>query len=270
MDTANTFALLLLALVQGITEFLPISGSAHLVITADLVERDGSLDIAIALHAGTLLAVIAYMRTSVADLILGTVRRDQAALTRLVRLITATFPLVLVGGLLYSIVEDFLHTIISIALANAVFAGWLAYADSRASAGKHRATDGVAEFPASNRDALLVGLAQCCAIIPGASRSGVTMSAAMMLGADRKQAAHFSLLLSMPAIAGSSVLAIAESSQTLLTLPNLIGGAIAAVVAFLSINAMMRLIDRVGYTPFVWYRLLLSLVLMGWYFGSAG
>ena len=262
---------LLLAIIQGITEFLPVSSSGHLVLVALFQGMDtNTLNLAIALHAGTLLAVVYYLRSALGQLLAGCVSGDKAAWRQIKHLALATAPLVLVGSLAYSRVEALLHGIVVIALVNAVFAAWLWYADkscqSRLNANIPTASG---TFPSTDRQAFLIGLAQCFAIFPGASRSGVVMTAAMLAGADRTSAARFSLLLSIPAITGSGVLALSSSASAIPLWPTIVGVLVAASVAFAAIHAMMRLIVKTGYKPFIWYRLGLSLVLLvGWLFLS--
>jgi len=251
----------LLALVQGITEFLPVSSSAHLVLVPRFLGwPDQGLAFDVAVHLGTLGAVVWYFRAEVRDIVrsfsLALIRRphDPAEARLGWAIVLATLPLVGAGFLLEDLVERQLRAPMIIAGATAVFGVLLWVADRR--------PDRVAsETAVTVPMALLVGLAQVLALIPGTSRSGITITAALALGLDRPTAARFSFLLSIPAIAGAAVLESWELLRTPGAVPwsgMLTGLVVAALSAYLCIRTFLAAIQRIGMLPFVVYRLVLA------------
>jgi undecaprenyl-diphosphatase len=254
--------IIILALVQGITEFLPISSSAHLILPALLTEwPDQGLAFDVAVHAGTLLAVLSYFRREIGRfassgtrMLVGGHRDDDADL--LLKLIAATLPIVVVGYLAHDWVEANLRTVPVIASATIVFAIALWWADGRR---------GGADHP-SWWAAMLIGTAQVIAIVPGTSRSGITITAALLLGLSRTSAARFSFLLSIPTILGASVLEVAAlgaSEHAVRWGELLTGAALAGAGAYCCIHFFVKLVERTGMLPYVVYRLMLGALLLG-------
>ena len=251
--------LLLVALVQGVTEFLPISSSAHLILLPGLMgQHDQGLTIDVAAHLGSLFAVVAYFRRDVGAVIHSvlTLRWSEGLL---MPLIIATAPIVLAGLLLSQIVATELRSTWVIAGTTIVFGLILWWADRAPST---RQLDAI-----TPGHALAIGVAQVFALIPGTSRSGVTMSAARLLCYDRSESARFSMLLGIPAILAASALMgweIQRGGDWSLGIES-IGVALASfVVAWLSIAGLMRWLRHASFTPFVIYRLLLGALLIAW------
>lgn len=252
-----------LALVQGFTEFLPISSSAHLVLPPLLFDwPDQGLAFDVAVHVGTLSAVVIYYRDDLwrmAGAWLGSLAGGGASEdSRLVwYLALATVPAGLVGVLGGDFIEARLRTLPVIATTTLVFGLLLAVADRAAR--RHGARRRL-NLPV----ALLVGLSQALAPVPGVSRSGVTMTAALLLGLGRQAAARFSFLLSIPIIASAGALKAWELASA--DVPArwdllLLGAGLSGITAYLCIALFLRLLDRVGLMPFVYYRVLLALLL---------
>jgi len=249
-----------LALVQGVTEFLPISSAAHLVLVPELLGwPDQGLAFDVAVHVGTLLAVAICLRRDIAGIVTGWLSQwGPAGATPASRLgwllILATIPAVLVGALLNDVVEQILRNPLVIAAATMVFALFLWWADWRV-----RGQRQLGELTA--RDALVIGIAQALALIPGVSRSGITMTAGLALGLGRKGAARFSFLLSVPVILAAGVLKGIELGSSAGPV-NWVAFTLSIVVAFASALAVialfLRFIERTGMLPFVLYRLLLG------------
>lgn len=256
---------IILALVQGITEFLPISSSAHLILVPRFFDwPDQGLAFDVAVHLGTLIAVLWYFRRELIEIIaawaaslLG--RDHDAGQARLGwALLLATLPLVVAGPLLAGYVETVLRSPLVIAASTAFFGLLLWVADRRPD--RVSADTGI-----TLRMALVVGLAQVLALIPGTSRSGITMTAGLALGLDRTTAARFSFLLSIPAIAGASVFELADLAASPVSVDwSLMGTglAVAAISAWLCIKAFIAFVQRIGMLPFVAYRMLLAIVLV--------
>jgi undecaprenyl-diphosphatase len=260
----ETYQAILLALVQGITEFLPISSSAHLVIPSLVLGwPDQGLAFDVAVHVGTLAAVLLYYRVDLLRMafswcqaLAGAPATDDSRLVWYLAL--ATLPAIVVGFLAGDFIETELRSLPVIATTTLLFGLLLGVADRRAPPRR----DGAVQLTLGI--ALVIGLAQAIAPIPGVSRSGITITAALLLGLDRAHAARFSFLLSIPVIAGAGTLKSWELLHSGLEAqwPQLgMAALVSGVAAFACISLFLRLLDRVGLMPFVWYRVVLALVL---------
>ncbi len=263
---------LLLGIVQGLTEFLPISSSGHLILVPwvqqyHFLEHHESFNktFDVALHAGTLVAVLAYFRAEIARLV-GALWRSLRA--RAVRdsderlawaIVVATIPAVIAGGLGLSFIEDHLGEPWQIAILLIVFGLLLGYADRRPERERLEQV--------GPRQGLYVGLAQVLALAPGVSRSGITITAGRFLGLDRDSAARFSFLLLAPVTAGAVAYkgyqAISEGLPHGVAVPMLVGTIAAAVSGYLAIAALLALVRRHSYDVFVAYRVLLGFTVLG-------
>jgi len=252
----------LLAVIQGVTEFLPVSSSAHLILPAQLLGwPDQGLLFDVAVHAGTLCAVMFYFRHTLASLIASLAPGAGAHRSELWALTIATVPVLVAGLVLKDVIATEARSIGVITAATLGFGVLLGIAD-RVS---NRA--GAARDKVSYRDALLIGMAQVFALIPGTSRSGVTITAALFLGYHPAAASRFSFLLSMPVIAGALLVMLLswETSAGSASAEVILGAfVIAAVFAYATIKSFMYLLQRVGLMPFVVYRLILGMLLLGW------
>ena len=249
-----------LALIQGVTEFLPISSSAHLVLPSALTDwPDQGLAFDVAVHLGTLAAVLCYFRRELAGFArsgwtLVARRQPDENLHLFAKIALATVPLAIAGVAFADLVETRLRRIEVIALATMGFGVALWLADWRG--GETRA-----ETP-SYPQAILIGLAQALAIIPGASRSGVTIAAALALGLGRGGAARFSFLLAIPAITGAAVLMARPLDAPTHWPPLLVGFFVAAASAWVCVAFFVRFVERTGMTPYVIYRIALGSALL--------
>ncbi len=257
------FQTLFLALVQGLTEFLPISSSAHLVIPPMLLGwTDRGLSFDVAVHIGTLGAVLVYFRRDLSAMARAFIRapldRSDDDCQMVWCLILATLPVALVGFFASGFIESYLRNIEVIAFTTALFGLLLGMAERRARVTQsHRAI--------SPWRALVIGMAQALAPVPGVSRSGITITAALFLDMDRQSAARFSFLLSIPAIAGAGLfkgVQLAAMDEPVTWSLILVPALFSALVAYMTIAWFLRLLDRVGLMPFVWYRLALSVCLL--------
>ena len=252
-----------LAIIQGITEFLPVSSSGHLALTPILLNwQDQGLALDVAVHVGTLGAVIVYLWRDIWQITCGLCRLptgridDGARLAWLV--IVASMPVIIVGLLVKTFLGDTMRTPLIIGWAFIGF-GILLYVSDRVGLTIKRIphmTVGAA---------FLIGIAQAFAIIPGASRAGTTITMARMLGFERRDAARFSMLISIPAILGAGVLLgkdVLESGDTVLQANVILAAAFAFVTALVAIVAMMYWLRRQSYTPFVFYRIVLGIIIL--------
>lgn len=263
----DNFQAFILALLQGLTEFLPISSSAHLILVPRLVGwPDQGLAFDIAVHFGTLMAVVFYFREELRGMAsswlksLGSRNPDEEA--RLAwAVLLGTIPLGLGGLLFHDFIETQLRSPLVIATTTIIFGLALWYADKRGARTRceYRMNAGIVTF---------IAFAQALALVPGTSRSGITITAALLAGLDRKSAARFSFLLSVPAI----LMAAGYESTKLVGLqgpvdwqPILLGVIVSAISAYACIHVFLKLLDRIGMLPFVIYRLILGVVLF-WLF----
>lgn len=258
MDTLHS---IISGLLQGLTEFLPVSSSAHLILLPEIMGwPDQGLSHDIAAHFGSLLAVIVYLREDLKGIIdgwLGSFGGRPSAEAKLAwSLIIATLPICL-AGLLFHSVLDVLREPLVIAGATVLFGLALWWADSRGK--RQRNMD---DFRI--RDAIVIGLFQILAMIPGASRSGIAITAGLMLGLKRDVASRFSFLLAIPTIllaAGYELVAVA-SSQLQIDWPALFTVFFFSFIsAYAAIHYFLKLVERTGMLPYVIYRLFLGSVL---------
>ncbi|MGI9387654.1 MAG: undecaprenyl-diphosphate phosphatase [Methyloligellaceae bacterium] len=251
--------IVVLAIVQGITEFLPISSSGHLIlIPAFTGWPDQGLATDVMVHVGSLFAILAYFWRDVISIAGGAVdvvRRRHSDRARLALYIAAaTIPAVVFGLLLKWLgLLDQLRGIEVVAW-NALIFGVLLYIADEVGPRLKVMED------ITFKSAMIIGFAQALALIPGTSRSGITMTAARFLGFERAEAARFSFLLGIPAIAGAGALTLAEMNSQGHSLPP--GAFTAAILTFFSALAaiafLMALVKRLSFTPFVMYRMLLA------------
>ena len=261
-----------IALIQGITEFLPVSSSGHLVLIPHITAfADQGQVMDVAAHIGTLAAVMLYLRRDITVMLASLFTRavDKMRYRRLTGLlIIASLPVIIAGLLLELAGAEFLRLVWIVASANLVFALWLWVADRRdIQTDLSRSDTRQPEWEKlSYRHALYIGLAQIFALIPGASRSGVTMTMARQLGYDRLSAARFSLLLSVPVIAGAGVLkgiSLYRTSEGLDMLSLGLVAGLSFIFALLAIRWMMGWLARADFRIFVFYRFGLGIVLLG-------
>ncbi len=261
----DSLQIVTLAVLQGLTEFLPVSSSAHLILVPVLLGwQDQGLVFDVSVHMGTLSAVVFYFARDLwgmsRDLLVSATRGRLVGDSRLALfIIAATIPTGIAGLAFNALVGDDLRRLLVIALANIFFALVLWWAD-RSAANRSK---GLGEMRL--RDAVLVGCAQALALIPGTSRSGITMTAALAMGYSRQGAARFSFLMAVPVIALAGLLkgyeAVREQVPVDWSAVGL-GLLLSALFAFASIHVFLKLLERAGMLPFVIYRLVLGAVLL--------
>lgn len=260
--------IIVLSVVQGLTEFLPISSAAHLILVPLFTGWDDQgLTFDLAVHVGSLLAVVLYFRQELREIArdwftsLATRRQtDNSKLGWAVLL--GTIPVGLAGLALKDLVEITLRTpevgAIVIACTLIGFGLVLGLADWR-----FRGTR--SEYQMTWKDVLVIGIAQALALIPGTSRSGITMTAALFMGMSREGAARFSFLLSIPVIvlaSGLQIVGLFGSTETIVWGPLVLGVALSAISAYLCIHYFLVFIKKIGMQPFVVYRIILGAVLL--------
>ncbi|GLX81776.1 undecaprenyl-diphosphate phosphatase [Thalassotalea eurytherma] len=263
----------LLALIQGLTEFLPISSSAHLILPSQLLGWiDQGMGFDVAVHVGSLLAVCLYFRKEIGDMVVAWYatltpnKEDDAALTAEEKLngrlawwiVFATIPAGAFGFFGADFIEENLRSALVIAITTIAFGLLLGFADIKA-----KQNVSLEQF--TFKKAMIIGFAQAIAIIPGTSRSGITMTAGLMLGLSRENAARFSFLMSIPAIAmagGYLTLKLVMGNEVVDWTAMGIGALLSFVSAYACIHYFLILVNKIGMMPFVIYRLVLGGVLL--------
>ncbi len=265
----DIFQAIALALLQGLTEFLPISSSAHLILMPIVTGWDDQgLAFDVAVHVGTLTAVVAYYRKDVGQIIVAWVKSltgkgvtEDSKLAWYV--VIGTIPVGLVGILLPDGVKEILRSPLVIAGSTIVFGVLLWIAEKLATEKRDQIT---------LLDAILVGCFQALALIPGTSRSGITITGGLFSGLKREQSARFSFLLSIPVITLAGLMLtkdLVESKAQVQWDMMAVGAIVSAVVAYLTIGWFLKLLHNIGMIPFVYYRLVLGLVLFAVFLGQA-
>ena len=255
----NPWHAAVLGAVQGLTEVLPISSSAHLILIPKFLNwPESGLTFDVALHIGTFLALALYFWRDILELTGNFFSACRGGINTPAKrlpfyIIAATIPAALVGKTLEGPIEElFRKSPYLIALFLMIFGLLLAFADTTGA--KRWRMDRVnAKF------AFLIGLAQCLALMPGVSRSGITITAALLLGFHRESAARFSFLISLPIVAGAAILKVGHLLKTGIPagegLALAIGISTSALFGFLSVVLLLKLVQRDSLYPFVWYRL---------------
>ena len=259
-----------LAVIQGVTEFLPISSSAHLIVVPYLMDwnpgwsdwEPRGLRFDIATHFGTLLAVLVYFRHrlfSIAESCVIAIKRGErnSDIDLLGNIVIATVPVVIVGFLAYEVIEMELRGVQTIAITTIGFGILLLVADLVNKRDRN-------ETEMSWWQASLIGLGQAMALVPGVSRAGITITVALFLGFSRTAAARFSFLLAIPTVLAATLLMTADALKAASDV-NWIELGVGVVVSFLSayfcIDAFLRFVEKIGMMPFVIYRVVLGALL---------
>ena len=248
--------ILILSVIQGLTEFLPISSSAHLIITSSILGQETqSITVDIFAHGGSLFAVIIYFREELTDAL-----KDYKLFSSdsfLNKLLLGSFPILITGFLLRDFISENLRTLDIIALST-IFFGILLWVADRGS--KEQSPYESVTF----KHAFFIGLAQCLALIPGTSRSAITIICALFLSYSRTIASKFAFMLAIPTLSIiflSELISLGFSSSEINWLDVLLVSTFSFLSSYLCIGIFLNLIERIGFTPFVVYRVLLGILL---------
>ncbi len=259
----NTFQIIVLGIIQGLTEFLPISSSGHLILVPKIFGyTDQGIVFDIAVHLGSLFAVALYFRGDLCTMLSSVFsfqkNNSNRDLKLFLYLITATIPAVFVGYFLSDLIDGQLRNPLIIASTLSFFGALMWIADKKS---VRKDTIYKLDFP----KVVIIGIAQSIALIPGTSRSGITMTAALFLGLKKEDAAKFSFLLSIPIILLASCykfFQILSNGIHVIWGELFIGAAVAFIVAYFSIGIFMRIIRNYGLVPFAIYRIILGVVIL--------
>ena len=257
------FQAFILGMVQGLTEFLPVSSSAHLVLVPWLLGwNDPGLAFDVALHLGTLLALLIYYWREWSNMMLSIVRPDPASRRLLMLLIVASIPGAIIGLLLEKQAETVFRSPALIACTLALMGLVLWIADVRAPQHKDMAGLGFG-------DAILIGLSQALAIIPGVSRSGSTITAGRILGVEREDAANFSFLMATPIIAGAGLHEAPKILHAGINSTVILGFVSSAIFGVIAIAALVKFVRTRTYQPFAWYRIALAIFVVAVFYSRS-
>jgi undecaprenyl-diphosphatase len=255
---------ILLGIIEGLTEFLPVSSTGHLILAGTLLGFTGDSSVAfkIAIQLGAILAVlVAYWRRfwGVAQ---GLVRVEPSSVAFTRNILLGFAPALVIGVVAYDAIRAAIQTpeIVAVML---ILGGFAIIAIERmVKAERYRSVEGVPTGTAAG-----IGLVQCLAMVPGVSRSGATILGARLMGVERKAAAEFSFFLAVPTMAAATVYALYKD-RDLLSLDDLnaiaLGLAISFVVALVVVKAFVAIVGRYGFTPFAWYRIVLGSAALVW------
>ena len=242
---------LTLGLLQGLTEFIPVSSSGHLLLAHELFgTSENTLSFDVALHVGTLLALLVYFRNDLWTLLKNiNQKNEQGRLARL--LLLATIPAAAVGLLFGDFIDEQLRSASVVALSLAAVGVLMLIVD--------RNVNKLDASEVSKKQAVSVGFAQILALIPGVSRSGITITAGIFMGLSRKQAARFSFLLAVPIIAGSALgILLKDGGELSVNTELILGMTTAFISGLLAIKFLLGVIGKVGLKPFAYYRIALA------------
>ena len=271
------YHIILLAIIQGLTEFLPVSSSGHLGLFHCFTDHctswdKGNMAMDVAVHVGTLLAVLVYFWRDVVRMLLGlkdisTGKASSGNARLMLYVLLSSMPVIIAGFALHYFEPDWIKTLQTIAWMTLIFGLVLWYADA-----KTTATKDVEQM--TYKESLIIGLAQVLALIPGVSRSGITMTAARFLGYNRSESAHYSMLMAIVAISGAGLLIgkdVLEEGGTQLGVAALIGVFFSFISGLIAIFAMMKFLQKATFTAFAIYRVILGIVLLALlYTGTIG
>ncbi len=247
-----------LAVIQGLTEFLPISSSAHLILLSEFMGSNQNLFYDVSLHLGTLMAVCIYFRSDLIEMVNSVIKHKSLFNNLLlIQLLISCIPTLFLGFILVDLIDGYLRTSTVIATTT-IFFGFILFLATFSKSHKTHIEE------ITFRDVLIIGFAQSLALIPGTSRSGITISAGLMLGLDSKTASKFSFLMAVPTIGAIASYQLLSTDVEFLIQYfqiNLIGLIVSLVIAYATIDFFIRFINRIGFLPFILYRIVLGILL---------
>lgn len=260
--------ILLLGIIEGLTEFLPVSSTGHLVLAGELLGFQGEAEksFKIAIQLGAILAVLVAYRRRFTGVAAGLLRRDDQAIAFTRNIILGFLPAMAIGVIVYEDVRALLDSPATVATALVVGGIAILLIERRV---KHVRFEGVEAI--GWKTALAIGVVQCLAMVPGVSRSGATIMGALMMGVERKTAAEFSFFLAVPTMIAATAYDLYKTRDALAA-DDLgaigIGFAAAFVTALLVVKAFVAIVGRFGFAPFAWYRIVIGSAALIWLLAS--
>ena len=259
----SLLSIVLLGIVEGLTEFLPVSSTGHLILAGEVMRvPQGAETFDIVIQLGAILAVVVLYRHRFAAVLAGLARRDPQAIRFTRNVLIGFLPSAVIGAVAYGTIKSVLMTPIVVAVA-LIVGGIAILVIERAV--RHPNCDSVEGMPL--RTSLGIGFIQCLSMIPGISRSGATIMGALTLGVERRTAAEYSFFLAIPTMVGATTLALWKSRHELgdaQTTAIAIGFVVSFLVAMLVIRWFLNVVTRHGFAPFAWYRIVVGSVALAW------
>jgi len=259
----SLLSILLLGIVEGVTEFLPVSSTGHLVLAGEVMKvPQGTETFDIVIQLGAILAVVVLYRARFGHVLAGLARRDPQAIRFTRNVLVGFLPAALIGAVAYKYIKAMLAEPIVVALALIVGGVAILLIERMSKRVTVESVEGM-----SLRTVIGIGFIQCLAMIPGVSRSGATIMGALTLGVDRKTAAEYSFFLAIPTMLGATVLALWKARDHLgdtQTTAIAIGFVVSFLVAMFVIRWFLTVVTRHGFAPFAWYRIVAGTVALIW------
>lgn len=269
MDLIVFLKALVLGLLEGITEFLPISSTGHLIIAGELIgflEQPLRSVFMVAIQLGAILAILWLYREKFTRVTVGVFRGDAPSWRFATNLLIAFLPAMVLGLLFYKVIKGVLFFPVPVAIALIVGGVVILWAERRSHVVRVQEVDDM-----TWQDALKVGLCQCLALVPGTSRSGATIIGGLFVGLSRKAATEFSFFLAVPTMIAATVYDVYKHRElfSMDDVAILATGFIAAfLAAFLTVKALVAFVAKHSFTPFAWYRIVFGLVVLGLWAGG--
>jgi len=259
----SLLAIILLGIVEGLTEFLPVSSTGHLILAGEIMAvPHGAETFDIVIQLGAILAVVVLYRQRFAEVLAGLARRDPGAILFTRNVLLGFLPAAVVGAVAYKMIKTILMTPMVVVLA-LILGGIAILVIERIV--KHPTCNSVETMPL--RTTLGIGLIQCLSMIPGVSRSGATIMGALLLGVERRTAAEYSFFLAIPTMLGATSLALWKARNDLGDAQAgaiALGFAVSFIVALAVIKWFLRIVTNHGFAPFAWYRIIAGFVALTW------
>lgn len=260
----DLITIILLGIIEGLTEFLPVSSTGHLILASELLgfTGEGSIAFKIAIQLGAILAVLVAYWRRFWNVGTGLLRADPGAVAFTRNILIGFLPAMVIGAFSYETIRILIQSPMTVALA-LILGGIAILAIERMV--KHVRVESVEAMPL--KTAVGIGIMQCLAMVPGVSRSGASIMGALLMGVERRTAAEFSFFLAVPTMIGATVYSL-WSDRELLTLDDMNAIAIGLVVAFLValvvVKAFVAIVGRFGFAPFAWYRIVIGSIALVW------
>lgn len=260
----DLLTVIILGIVEGLTEFLPVSSTGHLILASELLGFKGPAELAfkISIQLGAILAVLVAYRTRFADVIAGLFRREPGAVAFTRNILLGFAPALLVGVVAYEAIKVMLETPVVVAVALIVGGVAILVIERMAHRARFASVEAI-----PGRTAFGVGVGQCLAMIPGVSRSGATIMFGLLAGLERKTAAEYSFFLAVPTMTAATVYALYKNRDALGggdVTAIAIGFGVAFLVALAVVKAFVAIVGRYGFAPFAWYRIAMGSVALVW------
>lgn len=258
----NILTIIVLGIIQGVTEFLPVSSSGHVLIFSRLLQNPSSFEFDVLISFGTLFAVLIYYQKRFIEILTDIIKRRDLSLA--FKLLVATIPAVIVGFFFQDLIQEFLHgtntvivMLLIIGIIMVISSKWKPNENLGVNKDLHKIT---------YKQALVIGITQCVALVSGSSRSGVTMLAAIRMGFTTKTAAEWSFLMSVPVIAGASLKVLVSEEGMNFIQTQTTSFVVANIISFLTgiaaIHILLKILQQKGLYWFGWYRIALAVVLI--------